>query len=142
MAGLDAFGTQLERSDMAETDPTFSAIANVGSITPPGTSRETLDVTAHDSPDGWREYLGGLKDGGEFSAELNYDPTEHDTLLEDYEDDVPRDYRFVFPDADQTTWEVKGILTGFEPEAPHDDKLAATATFQVSGKPNFAAGAA
>lgn len=133
MAGLDAFGTQLQRSDMAGS-PTFTAIANVTDITPPALERETLDVTTHGSPDAWREFIGGLKDGGEVSIDINYDPRLHDSIVDDLSDEEPRDYKVVWPGT-LGDWEFKAVMTGFEPEAPHDDKLAASATFKVSGKP-------
>ncbi|WP_289009512.1 phage tail tube protein [uncultured Thermomonospora sp.] len=134
MAGIDAFGTQLLRGD-GGTPEIFTAIANVTSISGPGLSRETIDVTAHDSPDGWMEFVGGLKDAGEVSADINYDPSKHDTLVADFDDDEPRNYQLVFPDS--TTWSIQAILTGFEPEAPYDDKLAASLTFKVTGKPTL-----
>lgn len=136
MAGIDGFGTALQRGDGAGTE-VFTTIANVTSINPPSMERETIDVTAHDSADGWMEFLGGLKDGGEVSADVNYDPSEHDVLVADFEDESPRNYRIVFPDADATTWSFKAILTGFEPEAPYDDKLAASLTWKVTGKPTL-----
>lgn len=134
MAGIDAFGTQLLRGD-GGTPEIFTAIANVTSISGPGLSRETIDVTAHDSSDGWMEFVGGLKDAGEVSADINYDPSKHDTLVADFDDDEPRNYQLVFPDS--TTWSIQAILTGFEPEAPYDDKLAASLTFKVTGKPTL-----
>lgn len=139
MSGVDGFGTQLQRGDGAVTE-TFTEIANVTSISGPGMSRETIDVTAHDSPEQWMEFLGGLKDGGEVSADLNYDPGEdtHNVLQDDFDDTAPRNYRIVFPDVDQTYWEVGAILTGLEPEAPYDDKLACSITLKVSGKPVLA----
>lgn len=133
MAGLDAFGTILERSDGAAT-PVFAPIGNATSVGGPEIERETLDVTAHDSPDGWREFVGSLKDAGEVSLEVNYDPREHDALVEDFDDIAPRTYRLTFPNG-IGAWEFPAILTGFSPEAPHDDKLAAELTFKVTGKP-------
>jgi predicted secreted protein len=138
MAGLDAFGTQLQRSDMGGT-PVFTAIANVTNITPPALERETLDVTSHGSPDAWREFLGGLKDGGEVSIDINYDPREHDALFDDFDDAEPRNYKVVWPGT-LGDWAFAAIITGFEPEAPHDDKLAASLTFKVSGKPTITTG--
>lgn len=135
MAGLDAYGTKLERSNMAGT-PVFAVVANVTSFGGPEIERETIDVTAHDSPDGWREFVGGLKDGGEVSIEVNYDPREHDLFVADFEDDAPRDYKLTWPNA-LGTWAFKAILTGFSPEAPVDDKLAAELTFKVTGKPTI-----
>lgn len=136
MAGQDGFGTRLMRGDGAIPE-VFTAIADVTNISGPGLSRETLDVTSHDSPDGWMEFLGGLKDPGEVSADINYQPSEHDTLIDDFEDTEPRNYQLVFPDPDTTTWTFPAILTGFEPEAPYDDKLAASLTYKLSGKPTL-----
>ena len=137
MAGINGFGTQLKRGDGADPE-VFTAIADPTGITPPGLSRETIDVTSHSSPDGWMEFVGSVKDGGEFSADVNYDPSQHDVLAGDFEDAAPRNYQIVFPDPAATTWTFKGLLTGFEPDAPYDDKLSATLRWQVSGKPTLA----
>jgi predicted secreted protein len=143
MAGLDAFGIALKRSDMATPGPAaFTAIANVTSVKGPEIERETYDVTAHDSEDGWREYIGGLKDGGEVSLEINYDPRVHDTLVADFDDTVARDYQMVFPDpAGGGMWAFKAFLTGFSQEAPVDDKLSAELTLKMTGKPTITPGA-
>jgi predicted secreted protein len=136
VAGIDGFGTQLKRGDGADPE-VFTAIANITSINPPNMSRETIDLTTHQSADGWMEFKGALKDGGEVSSDVNYDPAQHDTLVADFEDDDPRNYQIVFPDDASTTWSFAAILTGFEPEAPYDDKLAASLTWKVSGKPTL-----
>ncbi|MFB6517439.1 phage tail tube protein [Streptomyces sp. NPDC056401] len=136
MAGLDGFGTQFKRGDGAGAE-VFSALADVTNVSGPGLSRETIDVTSHGSPDAWMEFIGGLKDGGEVSIDVNYDPANHDDLIDDFDDDAPRNYQIVFPDQDTTTWAFKAVMTGFEPEAPYDDKLSATLTFKVSGKPTI-----
>lgn len=138
MAGADAFGTQFKRGDGAQPTEAFTAIANVTNIGGPQRSRETIDVTAHDSEDGWMEFLGSLKDGGEVSLDLNYDPrvVSHD-LDDDFDDSVPRNYQIViFPGTDdEYTWDFAGIMTGLEDEFPYDDKMARSATFKISGKP-------
>lgn len=140
MSGLDAFGIALKRSDMATPTATFTTIGNVTNVSGPETERETYDVTAHDSVDGWREFIGGLKDGGEVSLELNYDPRKHDALMADYADTLPRDYKLTFPGT-LGEWALKLILTGFKQEAPVDDKLSAEIKFKVSGKPAITFGA-
>jgi predicted secreted protein len=137
MSGINAFGTHLQRGDGASTE-VFTTLADVTSLSPPKIKRDTLDVTSHDSVDGWQEFVGGLKDPGEVSADVNYQPTEHDVLVEDFEDAKPRNYKIVFPDG--TIWAFGAILTGFEPDAPYDDKLAATLTWKVSGKPTITPG--
>lgn len=129
MAGENAFGTQLQRFNGS----TFEVIASATGISGPGLKRETIDVTAHDSPDGWMEFLGSLKDGGEVSIDINRRPAVHDTLVADFEDDDPRTYRLEWPSG--AAWTFDSILTGYEPDSPYDDKLSASITFKVTGKP-------
>lgn len=136
MPGLNAFGTELQRGDGAGTE-VFTAIANVTSIKGPELSRETIDVTAHNSDDAWMEFVGGLKDGGEVSCDINYDPALHDVLAGDFDDVDPRNYKLAFPVTPAVVWSFTAILTEFSSEAPYDDKLAASLTFKVSGKPTI-----
>ncbi|MFI8830548.1 phage tail tube protein [Streptomyces afghaniensis] len=136
MSGIDAFGIALQRGDGVTPTEGFAAIGKVTNLSGPEIERETYDVTAHDSVDGWREFIGGLKDAGEVSVEVNYDPRVHDDLIADFEDTAPRSYKMVFPDqAGGGNWAFKAILKGFSQEAPVDDKLSAELTFKVSGKP-------
>jgi predicted secreted protein len=139
MSGLDAFGIELQRGDGVTPTEVFTAIGKVTNVSGPEIERETYDVTAHDSVDGWREFIGGLKDAGEVSIEVNYDPRVHDDLIADFEDTAPRSYKLVFPGG-LGEWGLKLILTGFSQEAPVDDKLSAELTFKVSGKPSITAG--
>lgn len=139
MAGVDGFGTALARSDMGST-PTFTDVANVTSISGPGLTKADIDVTSHDSPDNYQEWLAGLKDGGEVSMDINWDPAEttQQVLISDFNltgSAANRDYRIEFPDG--ATWAFAGYVKGFEPTAPHDDKLTASVTFKVNGKPTF-----
>jgi len=116
----------------------FTPIANVTTIKGPELSRETVDVTSHDSEDAWMEFVGGLKDSGEVSVEVNYDPAKHDIFVDDFADDTPRNYQLIFPTNPAVTWTFKALLTGFSSEAPYDDKLSAELTLKVSGKPTIA----
>lgn len=140
MAGVDAFGTRLERGDGADPE-VFTAIGNVVEIEGPEIERETIDVTAHDSANRWRDFIGGLVDAGEVTATVNYDPSKHDSLVADFEDSEPRNYKMVFPTSPEVTWSFAAVLTGFSPSAPHDDKLSAELTWKVSGKPTIGGGA-
>jgi predicted secreted protein len=134
VSGVDAFGIALKRGDGVIPTEGFVAIGKVTGVNGPEIERETYDVTAHDSEDGWREFIGGLKDGGEVSINLNYDPRVHDTLMADFEDTAPRNYQMVFPGG-IGQWDLKLILNGFSQEAPVDEKLSAELKFKVSGKP-------
>lgn len=139
MAGRAAYGTEFRRGDGAEPE-VFSTIANVVSISGPNRTRTTVDVTAHDSPDLYMEFLGSLKDPGQISLEINYDPTETTHELDDDFDDVgPRNYQVVLlPDtADERTWDISGIMTELSDEFPHDDKMSRSMTVKITSKPTL-----
>lgn len=139
MSGIDAFGIAFKRGDGVTPTEAFVAIGSVANVKGPEIKRDTYDVTAHDSTNGWREFIGGLKDAGEVTITLNYDPTKHDSLVTDFEDVKPRNYKMVFPQA-LGEWDLKLILTEFSQEAPVDDKLSAELKFKVTGKPTIVAG--
>lgn len=141
MAGEDAFGTQFKRdSDGAGT---FVTIANVSDISGPDRDREAIEVTAHDSPDQYREFVKGLKDGGEVSITINYNPgeTTHEALDDDYEEKDLRDYQVVVlpGDPDEHTWDLTGLITSVGDAFPHDDKMEREVTVKISGKPTLTA---
>lgn len=132
MAGIDAFGTQLLRLNLG----VYTAIANVSGFKGPGIKRDTDDVTAHDSPTRWREYIGTLVTAGEIKVEINYDSSQHNTLISDFEDTTARGYKLRYP-LNGSEWAFNAFITGFEVDAPIDGKQAASVTFQVTGKPTI-----
>lgn len=133
---ISGFGTLLKRNG--------TTVGEVNDITPPGMSRNTIDVTHHQSPNAWMEFIKGLKDGGELTFSVNYIPTNstHNAstgLLADFTNNTTVDtWQVIFPDTSGTTWSFSGILTDFSPTAPTDDKLAADVTVKVSGQPTLA----
>lgn len=141
MTNYDAFGTKLRQGGTSAASGTI--IAQVTNISGPGLSADTIDVTSHDSTSGYREFLQGLKDGGEVTLDLNYDPAgaTHKNasggLLYAYEQGTQDNYALVFPDAATTVWVLPAIVTAFEVGAPMDNKLSASATLKISGKPTL-----
>lgn len=141
MAGYDAFGTQFKRE--TNTPGTYVTIANVTDISGPSRSREAIEVTAHDSANQYREFVKGLKDGGEVEITMNYSPavsgSGHGSLDDDFEEDTLRNYRVVVlpGEANQVTWTFSALITDLGDEFPHDDKMERTATFKISGKPTL-----
>lgn len=138
MAGLDAFGTQFKIGDGQES-PTFTIVAHVTNIPGLNRTKAAYESTTHQSPDKYREYVPGLKDGGTFSPTLRYDPTDAShALLETFfeSDDLVTCQIVVLPDtADEDTWEFDAVCTGLGDEFPHDGLMGRTVDIQVSGKP-------
>lgn len=137
MAGIDALGTQFLRETAVAS--TFEVIANVSDISGPSRSRESIEVTAHDSPNKYREHIKGLKDGGEVEITLNFDPSDatHTALDGDFEEDDLRTYQIVLlpGSADEHTWEFAAMVTDLGEEYPIDNKMERSVTFKISGKP-------
>lgn len=115
--------------------PTFVDVAEVTSISGPSIARDAIDATHNRSTDGWREFIGGLKDGGEVSFEFQFDPgsTTSRLLLNQFESNAANDYRLVFPDGSMFVFDA--LMTGCELDDPIDDKMTGSATFKVTGKP-------
>lgn len=139
------YGTLLERRTSAAgaSPEVWQLIAERTNISGPGFSRDAPDVTHMDSPGGWREFTPGLKDAGEFSVEGNFVPSDASQnsetgLLSEFSSDVKARWRLTFPDGSPATvWEFDGILTGFEPSMPVDDKMGFSATMKVTGQPDL-----
>ena len=117
----------------------FTAFAEVVTITPPQLVRDTVDATHMASPEKWREFVPGLRDGGEVSLEMNFIPggPGEDAILIAFQDETAGNWKITFPNAH--SWTFAAFCTGFESEVPLDDKMSATATFKVTGKPAFVA---
>jgi len=136
-----AYGTLLEWSDGA-SPPTWTRLAEVNNITGPGMSRELPDATHMESPGGWREFIGGLKDAGEIELECNHLPNNatqdaNTGVLSLFASGETRDWRLVFPTSPQVIWEFEAVVSAFEPEFPIDDKMMLSVTLKVSGQPAF-----
>lgn len=139
MGGVNAFGTVFERAEGVG----WEALGSMGDLEGPSRSREALETTAHDSPDGYREFIKGLKDGGEVTMTVNYDPreTSHQSLDDDYENDENVNYRIrLLPDTpDEYTWAFSGIITDLGDSYPVDDIMERDVTIKISGKPTLTA---
>ena len=115
----------------------YTNLAEVTNVTPPSISRDAVDASHMQSPNAWREFISGMKDGGEVSLELNFVPggPAVTTIVALFAIKQSMPCKITFPNGEM--WTFDGIVTGFEPEAPLDDKMVATVTFKVTGQPNF-----
>jgi hypothetical protein len=137
-AAIWAYGSILQLGDGA-TPEVFTAIAEITELTPPQMSRDDIDVTSHQSSDGYREFISGLRDGGEVSFKANWLPTNstHDGttgLLETFNDNVNHNWKVILPNT-LITIAFSGFLTAFEPDLPIEEQAQLSGTIKVSGKP-------
>jgi predicted secreted protein len=116
-------------------------VGGLTSITGVEVSAETTEVTALDNQDGYREYLGGFKDGGEVPVEgyLDGEDEGQNKMFEALEDQAVHDFQIVFPKAIGKTWSFKGVVTKFATAAALQDAIKYSGSIKVSGKPTLAA---
>ncbi|HRJ41113.1 MAG TPA: phage tail tube protein [Caldilineaceae bacterium] len=134
MANYAALGAILHQFD---TTNGYVTVAQVEDIQGPGLGLDTPDVTAHDAASAYRAGVGGVKEIGELTFALVFDPAAASHVSK-WTSLTGRDYdifKVTFPDAGSTTWAFRAFVTGFEPTAPVDGKLAANVTMLGTGDP-------
>lgn len=130
-----ALGTILKIGDT--TPVTVAGLTSIGGLE---LSADTIDVTTLDSDGGYREFIGGFKDGGEVALEGYFDATTgkgQKELYDLFESGTVEGFSIVFPAVTKTSWEFQGVVTGFTTGADLEDPLAFSATIKVSGKPTL-----
>lgn len=128
------YGAKFALGDGADPE-NFTELAEVFSITPPSETVDVLDATHMQSPNRTREFIEGLIDPGECSIEMNFIPgSAADVAIQALKGTGANNCRITFPDggSGSVTWTFAGILTGYEPAVPNDDKMTATVTFKVT----------
>lgn len=117
------------------------AVGGLSSIGGIEVSSETTDVTALDNVSGYKEYLGGFKDGGEVPLEGFLDGVDEgqEAMYAAMEDQEEHDFSIVFPTAIGKTWKFKGVVTKFATSAAVGDAVKFSSSVKVSGKPTLAA---
>jgi predicted secreted protein len=143
MGAITGIGTKFNRWDADATSSagawvTLSYINNIGG---PDATRETVDVTTLDSVDGYREFIGSLRDAGSISLAMNFVRAGYVLMKDDFESDVLQNYEIVLPDAEATSLEFSGLVTDCPLDIPMDDKVSNDVTIKISGKVTVNSGA-
>jgi predicted secreted protein len=135
MTKYAAFGTLIKRG--------ATSIVQVQSISGPGLSLDTEDVTTHDSAGAWEEVVGTILRSGEVSLDIVYDPNtathknSSGGLLADMVARTAQTYNLVFPSTAAVTWTFSAFVTGFEPSSAHDGALTAAVKMKITGQPTL-----
>ena len=126
----------LFRSDGATPTEAFTTIPGVQSFDGPGRTGDTVDVTSHSSSGGYREYIGGLRDGGEISATYNviFGDTTQLALESAFGSDTTTNWRVVYPmSPDEEYYEFAGFVTDTTPSNPIDAQVTKQLTIKITG---------
>ena len=136
-----AFGTILAMGDGGEPE-TFTEIGSVKDIDGPSRTRDTIDVTNHQSPNMTKEFKASLSDSGTVTFTVGFDPADstHDDLtgLESkLAETDPTNFKLIFPVAASVGfwgYAFSGLVTKITPKAPVSGELTADIEIKVSGQ--------
>lgn len=130
------------------TEANLTQISEVRSVGFPQIEVDEHEVTHLQSPDKFKEYIGGLKDGGEFTATLNYVPLgASDLLLVDALSNT-RKVRLIVPDdsgtgAADANHTFSAVIKRYSPDTMEANApITATVAFRVAGAVEQGAGTA
>lgn len=112
----------------------WSTIAEVISIKGPGKKRDTIEVTSLSSYHGYKEFIGGLRDGGSVSLSMNFTRDGYDMLNIDFESNVFQNYEIVLPDTVITTFEFMGLVTELPLNITVKDAITFDCSILITGK--------
>jgi predicted secreted protein len=134
-------GVRLQRA----SDASPAAFADIGELLEPGgptLSRDAVEATHSQSPNRYREFISGLRDGGEVTGTFALEPgadaeDNHKKLVDDFNNDNLIEYRLLFPNAEATAWRFDGFITNIEHAEPIDDRMTVAVTFKISGQPTL-----
>jgi len=111
-------------------------IAEVNSISGPTMTRETIDVTSLDSTGGYREFIGGFRDGGTVQLAMNFTEATYAIMKADFEDAADKNYEILLETSATTHFslEFSGVVTECPIEITADDKVTSSVTIKVNGE--------
>jgi len=132
---IHGLGTLFKRWNSALSIPAWEDVCNVTAISGPGYSKDTLETTDLCSTDGYRTYIGGLRDAGEITLSMNYGTDVWALMYADFDAINPGNYAIVLPDG--VVFEFVGLVTACPIEIPMDEKLTSEVTIKISGKPTI-----
>lgn len=112
-------------------------IANLTSIGEIGIESEEIDVTDHDSPNGYKEFEPGMKDAGEVSLAGNIkDESNVEKMLALAESQSMEEWEVTYPSG--AKWSFSGFVKSFKDGEKTPDGVATfSASIRISGKPTY-----
>lgn len=133
MAGTTTVGVKLQRGDGATPTETFSDVGRVVNIGGPSGSRPQVDVS--DLLSTAREFIGGLKDEGEVTLEVNYkaDDPQHGGIESDFSADALRNWKIVLPSPEAATFSFAARVQQLAYAFSLDNARKLNLTLKISG---------
>lgn len=117
-----------------------NSIAELTSIGGLDLTADNVEKTVLDSPNGWREFVQGWKDGGEVSFSGYFNPADTNgqkALYDAFGTGVLTNFVILFPSTLGAEWDFTAIVTGFSTGAELEDGISFEGTLKVSGQPSL-----
>lgn len=126
-----ALGTTIKKAEQK--------IGSLTSINGIEITADLIDTTVLDSDGGYRESIGGFKDGGEVSIEGFFDSATGSGQIElqtSLDAGIAEEYTITYPTTPSAEWNFQGVVTSFGVgDVDVDGTVGFRATIKVSGKP-------
>ena len=116
-----------------------NAIGGLTDVNVSGTEVNFVDVTTHDSSGGYKEFVGGLKDGGTLDLTGAYNIADTGQVYLRANPGTSAACVVTFSDTSTATF--TAIVGGYSTSNPLDDKVEFTASLKITGAVTYAAGA-
>lgn len=116
-----------------------NSIAELQSISGLEIKADTIETTNLDSA-GWRNYIQGLKDGGEISMSGFFNPNDTNgqyALYTALSNGTVTGFTISFPSGLGAQWTFNGVVTGFKSDSSFEDSVTFEATIKVTGIPSL-----
>ena len=128
------YGSTFERKS---GELTKDLVGELLTMTPPNMTKDTIESTHFASADRYREFLSGLRDGGE--ADINCNLVGPDDgqagMIADFDSNAANEYTIEL--ADGTTFVFDAICTGVTPAVENEGKIEIGFSLKITGKPTI-----
>lgn len=133
-----AYGSKLQLGDGA-TSEAFTDIAEITELVFLDMTRDTIDVTSHNSANGYREKMPGLRDAGKIAVKANWLPnnaTQDETtgILAKFNDDLLHNFKIIAAGSVATA-ALAGFVSDFKADLPLEEQGTLEFSIEISGKP-------
>lgn len=115
----------------------LNSIAELQSVSGLEISADTIETTNLDSG-GWRQFIQGVKDGGEVSISGYFNPGDTNgqkAVYDAFGTGTVTAFKIAFPSSLGAEWQFNGIVTGVTTGAEMEDTVTFEATIKVTGTP-------
>ncbi len=133
--GQSGFGVTFGHA--TATNGTFTNLTEVVDITPIKSTSTSIDVTNHGSPDGFKEFVQGLRDGGSIDVTTAYVESEYTALDTLFINGTKHAWKAVLPGS--STIIFTAHIENMTMNTPKDAEHTVDFTLRVSGKPVYTA---